>query len=104
MPRVGAAPIVRAGTAVAGCVSATGTGDEGTAPVGAGAGAETNVGAGAGLVGAEEGVAAAGPSALSGTGVEVGAGAAVALAATLGRAFVWDAAPPRASVPTLVRT
>jgi len=63
MPRVGPAPIVRAGTEVADCVSAAGTGDEGTAAVGAGAGAEANVGADAGLAGAEEGTAAAGSSA-----------------------------------------
>ena len=63
MPRVGAAPIVRAGTAVADCVSAAATGDVGTVAVGAGAGAEANVGVDAGLAGAEEGVAAAGSGA-----------------------------------------
>jgi hypothetical protein len=63
MPRVGAAPIVRAGTTVADCVSAAGAGDVGTAAVGAGAGAEANVGADAGLAGAKEAVAATGFSA-----------------------------------------
>jgi hypothetical protein len=60
MPRVGAAPILRAGAAVADCVSAAGIGDVGTAAVGVAAGAETLVGADAGLAGAEEGVVAVG--------------------------------------------
>ena len=63
MPRVGAAPMVRAGTAVGDCVSAAGTGRVGAAAVGVGAGAEANIGADAGLAGAEEEVAASGSSA-----------------------------------------
>jgi hypothetical protein len=60
MPRVGATPILRAGTVEAACASAAGIGDAGTAAAGVTAGTDAAIGADAVLAGAEEGVAAAG--------------------------------------------